>query len=63
MGWNNSHTGTSIFSAKLREYNEVEQTKFKKSKIYAISGLSIDQDIESNVSLTNIEGKIPSVIF
>ena len=29
----------------------------KKLKIYTISGLSIDQDIQSNVPLTNIERK------
>ena len=43
--------------ANLPENNEVQQIKFKTSKIYAISGLSIDQDIQSNVSLSNIEGK------
>ena len=44
----------NIFSANLTENNEVEQIKFKKSKVYAISGLSIDQ---SNVSLLNAERK------
>ena len=47
----------NIFSANLTENNEVEQVKFKKSKIHAISGLSIDQDTQSNVSLPNVEGK------
>ena len=46
----------NIFSAKHTENNEVEQIKFKKSKIYAISGLSIDQGTQSNVSLSNVEG-------
>ena len=45
------------FSANPTENNEFEQINLKKSKIYAISGLSIDQDIQSNVSLRNIEGK------
>ena len=31
----------NIFSANLMENNGVEQAKFKKSKIYAINGLSI----------------------
>ena len=47
----------NIFSANLTENNRVEQVKFKKSKIYAISWLSIDQKTQPNVSLPNIEGK------
>ena len=47
----------NIFSGNLMENNEVEQVKFKKSKIYTISGLSIDQDTQSNVSLPNVEEK------
>ena len=46
-----------FFSANLTENNEIEQIKHKKSKIYAISGLSIDQDLKSNVSLPNTEGR------
>ena len=42
----------NIFSA-----NFTEQIKFKKSKVFAVSGLSVDQDIQSNVLLRNIEGK------
>ena len=42
----------NIFSANL-----TEQIKFKKSKIFAVSGLSVDKDIQSNVLLRNIEGK------
>ena len=49
----------NIFSANLTENNEVEQIKFKKSKIYAISRLSIDQDLQCNVSLPNTEEKKP----
>ena len=47
----------NIFSANLMENNGVEKVKFKKSKIYAVIGLSIDQDTKSNVSLPNVEGK------
>ena len=47
----------NIFSANLTENNGVEQVKLKKSKIYAISGLSIDQGAQSTVSLPNAEGK------
>ena len=47
----------NIFSANLAENNDVDQIKFDKSKTYAISGLPIDQDIQSNASLLNIEGK------
>ena len=47
----------NIFSANLTENNKVEQIKFKKSTIYAISELSIDQDTQFNVFLTNVEGK------
>ena len=57
MGLNNKDIGPNIFSANLRENNKVEQIELKKFKIYTISGLSIDQDIQSNVSLTNIERK------
>ena len=47
----------NIFFSKPYRDNEVEQIKFKKSKICAVSGLSIDQDIQSNVSLPNTEGE------
>ena len=47
----------NIFSVNLTETNGVEQVRFKKSKTHAISGLSIDQDTQPNVSLPNIEGK------
>ena len=43
--------------ANLAENNGDDQIKFDKSKTYSISGLPIDQDIQSNVSLPNIEGK------
>ena len=47
----------NIFSANLAENNGVESVKFKKSKLFAISGLSIDQDTQPNVSSPNVEGK------
>ena len=47
----------NIFSANLAENNDVDQITFDKCKTYVISGVSIDQDIQSNVSLPNIEGK------
>ena len=47
----------NIFSANLSKNNEIEQTKLKKSKIYATNRLLIDQDLKSNVSLPSIEGR------
>ena len=47
----------NIFLAKLIENNKIEQINLNKSKIYAISGLSIDQDLKSNVSLPNTKGR------
>ena len=37
----------NIFTANVAEENEVEGVRFKKSKEYAITGLSINQDIDS----------------
>ena len=48
---------SNIFLAHLTENNEVEQIKFKKSKIYAVSRLSVGQDIQSIDFLSNIKGK------
>ena len=40
------------------EKNEVEEVKFKKSKGYAVTGLSIHQDVESDlVAVTDTEKK------
>ena len=39
----------NIFSANLAENNEVEEIKFKKSKEYAVTGLSINQEVESDL--------------
>ena len=47
----------NFFSANLTENKGFEQVKFRESKICTISGLSIDQDTQPNVSLPNIEGK------
>ena len=40
----------NIFTANLAEKNEVEEVKFKTSKEYAITGLPISQDIDSNIA-------------
>ena len=47
----------NIFSTNLTKSNEVEQIKFNKSKLYAISGLLINQNIDANISLPNVEEK------
>ena len=47
----------NTFSTNITENNEVEQISFKKLKLYAISGLLIDQDITPNVSLPNVQEK------
>ena len=47
----------NIFSVNLTKTNEIEQVNLKKSKKNAISGLSIDQVLKSNVSLPDIEGR------
>ena len=47
----------NIFSANLTENHEVQQIKFEKTKIYAFSGLSIDEDTKSYVSLPNVEAR------
>ena len=46
----------NIFSANLPENNETEEIKFKKSKNYAISGLAINQEVNSDsVPLPNVD--------
>ena len=42
---------------KLAENNKIEEIKLKMSKIYSIKGLSIDQDLQSNICLPTIEGR------
>ena len=39
----------NIFTGNLAEKNEVEEVRFKKSKEYEITGLSINQDINSDL--------------
>ena len=39
----------NIFIATLVEKNEVEEAKFKKTREYAVTGLSINQDLDSKV--------------
>ena len=38
----------NIFIANLKEKNEEEEVKFKKSSEYTVTGLSINQDIGTN---------------
>ena len=46
----------NVFTATLVEKNKVEEVLFKKSKEYAITGLSINQDIDSAlVAVADIE--------
>ena len=45
----------NIFTADITEKNEVENVTFKKSLEYAVTGLSINQDISSElVTVTDI---------
>ena len=46
----------NIFTANLAEKNEVEEVSFKKSREYAITGLSDNQDVDSGlVAVTDID--------
>ena len=46
----------NIFTANLAEKNEVEEVKFKKSKECAITGLSINQNVDSDlVAVANVD--------
>ena len=44
----------NISSANLLKNNEVERIRFEKSKLYALSWLSINQKIKA---VPNVEGK------
>ena len=39
----------NIFTANIAEKNEVEEVKFKKSKEYAVTGLSVNEDTDSSL--------------
>ena len=39
----------NIFTANLAEENEVEEVRFKKSKEYSITGISINQEVEPDL--------------
>ena len=39
----------NIFTANLTKKNKAEEVKLKKSKEYAVTGLSIDQDVDSDL--------------
>ena len=46
----------NIFTTNLAEKNEVEEVRLKKSREYAFTGLSINQDIDSSlVAVTNTD--------
>ena len=46
----------NIFTANIAEKNEVENIKFKKSLEYEVTGLSINQDIGSElVTMTDVD--------
>ena len=48
----------NIFSANLSENNEVKEIKFKKSKKYAVTGPSINQEVESDlVSVAHLDAQ------
>ena len=40
----------NIFFANLAENNEVEEIQFKKSKEYAVTSLSINQEVELDLA-------------
>ena len=42
-------TKKNIFATNIAEEFEVEEVRFKKSKKYAITSLSINQDIDSSL--------------
>ena len=47
---------SELLSENLSENNEIEEIKFKKSKNYAISGLAINQEVNSEfVPLPNVD--------
>lgn len=46
-----------FFGQSYRKQQGRKNQLKKKSKLYAIGGLSVDQDITPNVSLPNVEGK------
>ena len=45
----NPNDKNNIFIATLVKKNEVEEAKFKKTREYAVTGLSINQDLDSKV--------------
>ena len=48
----------NIFTANLAEKNVVKEVKFKKSKEYVVTGLSINQDVDLDlVAVTDTEKK------
>ena len=43
----------NIFVSNLAEKSKVESVKFKKSREYAVTGLSINQDTGNLIEVTN----------
>ena len=41
--------GNNIFTANIAKEKEKEEVKFRKSKEYAVAGLSINHDIDSRL--------------
>ena len=48
---------SNIFIADITEKNEAENVKFKKSLEYAVTGLSINQDIGTDLIAVGETGK------
>ena len=47
----------NIFLADLAKNNKIEQVAFKKSRKYAVSSVSINQDTTAHISLPNFQGQ------
>ena len=47
----------SVFTANIAEENEVEDVRFKKSKEYAVNGLSFSQDLDSSLDSVTDTGR------
>ena len=50
-----------IFIANLVGKNEVEEVKFKKTREYAVTGLSINQDLDSKVIALTDTDKLETI--
>ena len=50
-----------IFVVNLAEKNKVESVKLKKSREYAVTGLSINQDLDSKVIDVTDSGRLETI--